>query len=250
MEYFTMGMKNFRVTQNYNGTTSHLKHWYKSRNYADYPIDIAGIDGGSEPFIAPVDMKITSIFGVGNVYTNTIWLETLEKVITPKGIFKVFIALTHFNDIDVKGYKVGDIIKKGKTIVFEGVDGANANHIHLVCGNAEKGSGNRLLQNSNKKYVSSGYCMKPEEIFFIDKDFTTTQWGGCIAWLDKPKVIYYPKTSYKGVSFVDGLKSIGIKYDFITRTKIANKNGIKKYLGLGSQNKQLLDLLKKGLLIA
>ena len=250
MEYFTMGMKNFRVTQNYNGTTSHLKHWYKSRNYADYPIDIAGIDGGSEPFIAPVDMKITSIFGVGNGYTNTIWLETLEKVITPSGIFKVFIALTHFNDIDVKSYKVGDIVKKGSIIVFEGIDGTNANHIHLVCGNADRGSGTRLIENSNKAWVSSGYCLKPEKVFFIDKDFTTTQWGGCIAWVDKPKVIYYPKTTYKGSSIVDGLKTIGIKSDFINRIKIANKNGVKVYTGSGTQNKMLLDLLKKGLLIA
>ena len=45
MDYFTFGMKKLRVTQNYNGSISHRLHWYNSKDYADYPIDIAGKDG-------------------------------------------------------------------------------------------------------------------------------------------------------------------------------------------------------------
>ena len=40
MDYFTFGMKKLRVTQNYNGSISHRLHWYNSKDYADYPIDI------------------------------------------------------------------------------------------------------------------------------------------------------------------------------------------------------------------
>jgi len=57
---------------------------------------------------------------------------------------------------------------------------------------------------------------------------------------------YYPKTTYKGFSIVDGLKSIGVDSSFESRTKIANKNGISKYTGSIFQNNKLLNLLKKG----
>jgi len=57
---------------------------------------------------------------------------------------------------------------------------------------------------------------------------------------------YYPRANYKGFSFVDGLKSIGVDSSFNNRTKIANKNGIKKYTGSIWQNNKLLNLLKEG----
>ena len=91
MKNFTFGMKNMRITQSYNGTTSHKPHWYNSKNYADYPIDIAGIDAGREPYYATVDMKVVAIKGIGTSVTNTIWLVATEKCNTPSGIFKPFI---------------------------------------------------------------------------------------------------------------------------------------------------------------
>ncbi len=57
---------------------------------------------------------------------------------------------------------------------------------------------------------------------------------------------YYPKSNYKGNSLVDALKELGINSSFINRIKIANKNGIKIYFGLASQNIKLLHLLKNG----
>ena len=62
-------------------------------------------------------------------------------------------------------------------------------------------------------------------------------------------VKYYPKTSYKGGSFVDGLNSIGVYSSFLNRSKIAKKNGIGFYLGTATQNTKLLNLLKQGKLI-
>ena len=189
MKNFTFGMKNMRITQSYNGTVSHKPHWYNSKNYADYPIDIAGIDGNREPYYAPVDMKVVAIKGIGNSVTNTIWLEAIEKCNTPSGVFKPFIMLTHWNDSDpyIKNLKVGSIVKMGSPICEEGVDGATANHLHLVCGNALRGCGNGFIQNSNGKWVSKGYCLKPEEVMFIDKEFTNILSTNDLTFREKPK---------------------------------------------------------------
>ena len=188
MKPFTFGMKMMRITQNYNGTTSHKSHWNGSKNYADYPIDCAGNDGNRDIYYATVDMKVVAIKGIGNSMTNTIWLVANEKCNTPSGEMTPFIMLTHFNDNDpyVSNLKVGDIVKAGNPICEEGMDGATANHLHIVVGNADRGCGNGLIQNSNGKWVSNGYCMKPEEVMYIDRDFTTEAWGGCLVWKDKP----------------------------------------------------------------
>jgi len=189
MKDFTFGMKNMRITQSYNGTVSHKPHWYNSKNYADYPIDIAGIDGNKEPYYAPVDMKVVAIIGIGTSVTNTIWLVATEKCNTPSGVFKPFIMLTHWNDSDpyIKNLKVGSIVKAGQPICREGIDGATANHLHLVCGNANKSCGDGLIQNSNDKWVSKGWCMKPEEVMFIDKEFTNILSTNDLTFKEKPK---------------------------------------------------------------
>lgn len=175
MKYFTFGMKKLRITQSYNGTVSHKPHWYNSKDYSDYPIDIAGVDGGQDIYYATVDMKITAIKGIGNSMTNTIWLEALENCITPLGDkVRPFIGLTHWNDNDefVRTYHVGQVLKAGTPICREGTDGANANHLHLICGDANRGCGDGLIKNSNGKWVSNGYCYRPEQIMFIDSNFT------------------------------------------------------------------------------
>ena len=174
MKQFTFGMKYLRVTQSYNGTKSHKPHWYKSKNFADYPTDVAGKDGGQDVYYTSVNMQVVAIKGVQRPETNMIWLVATEKCQTPTGIFTPFIALCHFNDNDpyVSKLKVGSIVKAGEPICQEGTDGADGNHLHLVCGNADKGVGNGWLLNSNNKWVSNGYCMKPEQVMYIDKDFT------------------------------------------------------------------------------
>lgn len=189
MKPFTFGMKTMRVTQNYNSTYSHKPHWYKSRDYADYPIDLGGKDNGKSTYYATVDMKVTAIKGKGNGTTNTIWLVATEKCVTPSGKLTPFIMLTHWNDNDpyVNKLKVGSIVKAGECICQEGVDGATANHLHVVYGNADRGVGNGLIKNSNGKWVSNGYCMKPEQIVYVDKEFTTVKDTRGIVFKDKPK---------------------------------------------------------------
>ena len=56
----------------------------------------------------------------------------------------------------------------------------------------------------------------------------------------------YYKSDYKGLSFVDGLKSIGVDSSFANRKRIAKANGINNYTGSAIQNIKLLNMLKKG----
>ena len=56
----------------------------------------------------------------------------------------------------------------------------------------------------------------------------------------------YYKSDYKGLSFVDGLKSIGVDSSFANRKRIARANGINNYTGSALQNMKLLNMLKKG----
>ena len=58
----------------------------------------------------------------------------------------------------------------------------------------------------------------------------------------------YYETDYKGLSFVDGLKSIGVDSSFANRKRIAAANGIDNYKGTALQNIKLLNMLKKGTL--
>ena len=59
---------------------------------------------------------------------------------------------------------------------------------------------------------------------------------------------YFKITSYKGVSIVEGLDSIGCDSSYGYRCKIAEANKIESYKGTAEQNIYMLNLLKKGLL--
>lgn len=57
---------------------------------------------------------------------------------------------------------------------------------------------------------------------------------------------YYKKYTGKSNSIVDALKAVGVHTSLENRARIAKVNGISNYTGTTKQNKQLLDLLKKG----
>lgn len=62
-------------------------------------------------------------------------------------------------------------------------------------------------------------------------------------------VKYFKKYTGNTTSISEALKSIGEQYSYTYRTKIAKANGIKAYVGLGTQNTKMLNLLKQGKLI-
>lgn len=168
MKKFYLGMETIRITQNYDGGNSHYNHSHGTP--ADYPIDMAGADTGQSCYFAPVDMEVTAIKGIGSSATNTIWLVSKEQVKTPTFIDKVFMSLTHWNDNAMK-WKVGDVIKKGEVITWEGTDGASGNHLHCVFG---RGYSNNWIENSKGSWVDTGDCKKPEEVCYIYDKFSKT----------------------------------------------------------------------------
>lgn len=56
----------------------------------------------------------------------------------------------------------------------------------------------------------------------------------------------YPATKYTGKSFMEALRIEGIDSSFISRKTIAEANGNNNYLGLGKDNKELLELFVSG----
>ena len=237
MENFTFGMREMRITQSYNGTVSHKPHWYNSKDYSDYPIDIAGSDGGQDGYYATCDMKVTACKGIGSSMTNTIWLVALEDKNTPLGVIRPFIALTHWNDNDsaiAKHKNVGDIVKAGEIICYEGTDGASANHLHLVCGDANRGCGDGLIQNSNGKWVSNGYCYRPEQVMFVDKNFTTITDSSDITFqtIEKQTINYKKGDSSEIIEEVDEYLANKVKgnyfgdYTEVTLNLFKAQNGL------------------------
>lgn len=183
-EYLTYPFRYLRITQHYNGTISHKPHWYgqlKNNTFGtlpglkDYPIDEGGKDGNRDPCFARVDMVVKKIYGVGNRGTNTIWLESADKVKLANGKTDyITLMLTHPNDSDIGRLKVGMKIKAGEYICYEGADGATGNHIHMSVGTGHM-SGGGWAQNANGKWVLTvtGTVLKPEQAFYIDAKQTT-----------------------------------------------------------------------------
>ena len=98
--YLTYPFKAMTITQSYTGTVSHLPH---TTGYPkDYPID------GRDPFYATCKLKVIKIYGVGNRGTNTIWLQSTEKVTFANGKTDyVTMMLIHPNDDDLRRLYIG-----------------------------------------------------------------------------------------------------------------------------------------------
>ena len=204
--YMIYPMKYMRITCRYD-EGSHKKHNTNvTDNKVDYPIDDAGLDTGRDPIYCPCDeMKVVAIKGIGNPsYTNTIWLVSTTKVITPTFTDIAYIALTHSNDDDLKKINIGKVFKRGEIICYEGNNGASANHIHMSCG---KGYCDNISQNSNGAWIMNGNNLKPEEVFFVDKNFTKILNSGNINWeyLNEITIIGTPVERNKSVNQIEVL---------------------------------------------
>lgn len=178
MQYLKYPCKTMNITQSYLGKYSHAPN--VSGNPKDYPIDEAGADTGRDYFYAPCDMKIVRIYGVKASGTNTIWLESLEKVMTPSGMLKITIMVIHPEDDDLLKLKVGQIFKQGDKAFREGKDGnASGNHFHISVASGVIGA-TGWVENDKGSWVikTDGVALKPEVAFFIDEDTTIKNSGG------------------------------------------------------------------------
>lgn len=199
--YLIYPCKVMRITQNYNGKTSHYPHTVGSPR--DYPIDEGCSDTGKEYIYCPCDqMKVKRIYGVGTRGVNTIWLESTDTVCFADGTSGFFtMLLTHPDDSDLKKLKVGQTFKRGQAICREGKDGATANHLHISAGKG-KYKGNGWTQNTRGKYVltTTGGTYKPEKLFYVDKDFTKVVSFGGLTFrylpIETKETVKYAKGKY------------------------------------------------------
>lgn len=184
--YMIYPLKTMRITCRYDEGSHKNHNTDVTDGIVDYPIDDGGKDSGKDPIYCPCDcMKVTAIRGIGNSFvTNTIWLVSTSKVVTPTFTDYTYMTLTHSNDEDIKNIKVGQLFKRGEIICYEGTDGATSNHIHITCG---RGDSTSWKQNSNGSWVINGNSMKPEDVFYIDRSFTNEIWGGYLPWITLPK---------------------------------------------------------------
>jgi hypothetical protein len=224
-EFFTYPLREMKITQNYKGTTSHLPHTMGSPK--DYPIDEGGKNTGKDPIYARCDLIVKRLYTAG---TNTIWVRTVDKVILANGKTDyVVMMLIHSDNEDFAKLKVGQIIKKGSILCYEGSDGATANHIHIAVGLGDL-KGNGWVQNSKGKWVLSttGGTIKPEKCFYIDREFTNVRSMGGIAFKDMPK---YTTGTYRATANVNVRKGAGTNYKAKTFKQLS-KNAQNKILKL------------------
>lgn len=187
--YLTFPMKYMTVTQSYTGTVSHLPHTTAKDN-KDYPLDLGGYDSGRDYMYCPCDkIAVVRIYGVGSKGTNTVWLQSKEKVVFADGTEDyVTLMCIHPNDDDLKKLEVGQTFKRGEKMFREGSDGATANHIHIAVGKGMLGKNKGWIKNANGKWVltTTNGTIKPEKAFYIDKAFTTVKKTNGLKFKDLP----------------------------------------------------------------
>lgn len=172
--YLTFPMKYLNISCLPNGSSYHLKHI--NGTPIDYPYDICGKDSGRDWFYCPCnEVEITYISGVGNGYTNTIWLKSTSKVIGPFGQDYIAMQLTHSEDEDLKDFKVGQKFTRGQQICREGNDGVSfGNHIHFSIGTGENTTLGYTTNSAGGPILhTTGKPLKLDEAFYINPDFTT-----------------------------------------------------------------------------
>ena len=133
------------------------------------------------------------------------------------------------NDKPVIKYKVGDIVE--------------INGVYISSSSKEKlrplitrGKITKILENK-----SNPYLLEDGNIGWVNDNVITS-----ISNEKNPR--YLSNKEYKGTSIVDALQEINIDSSYNYREKLAKLNNITNYRGTASQNTNLLNLLKIGLL--
>ena len=194
--YLTYPCKVMNITQGYTGSYTHSQH--NTGSPKDFPWDEACSGSGRDWMYCPCDeMKVVGIYGVGARGTNTLWLQSTRIVFFADGTSGYFVLLiTHPNDDDLKKIKKGQIFKRGDKICREGTDGnATGNHFHFSAGKGVM-TGNGWDENSKGKWVltCSVATAKPEQLFYIDPEFTTIKNSKGLKFKELPPV--YTKGTY------------------------------------------------------
>lgn len=171
MNYLIYPCKYMNITQSYLGSYSHNNNY---NGYPkDYPIDEACQDEKRSYIYCPCDeMIIKRIYGVNEKGTNTIWLESKNKVITPTFEDYITMLIMHPNDDTLVNLKEGQSFYRKEAICLEGNDGnATGYHFHISISKG-KFIYPGWQKNTLGAWVINGIAQKPEDVFYIDKSFT------------------------------------------------------------------------------
>ena len=241
--YAIYPFKNIRITQTYNGGTSHKPH--NSGSPKDYPVDEGGLNGGKEACYCPCDeIIIRRVYGLGNGGVNTIFWESTTECDLADGTKDYLCGMfTHTVDSDLKGVKANSKFKRGQIVCYEGTDGGVGMHLHMSFGKG-KLTGNGWTCNSKGKYVltCTHGTFKPEKILYIDKSFSTIKDTKGLKFKDKPAEV--TKKS------VDNKYKVGV-YQVTTnllyvRTGAGTKYSKKKFKDLTTNAQKQVKELNNG----
>lgn len=224
MQKLIYPMQTMGITQNYN---SKYSHYYEShaKDYECYPIDDGGKDNGRDWFYAPCDLVIKRVYGVGVKGTNTLWLESLEKIKLANGEESfITIRITHPNDDDLSRFKVGQKFKQYEKIIREGTDGhATGNHLHFCINKCKFKElyNNGWIKNSNNYWVTAPKALKPEDSYFIDTNFTKIKNNAGLNFkkltTDNKKRLYLPSDAQRWRVYPLGVPArVGNEKGFLT----------------------------------
>lgn len=187
--------KVMNITQSYKGSYSHDKNYTGTPR--DYPVDDNCGGSGRNYFYAPFDCVVKRIYGVGEKGTNTIWIQSAEKVKTPAFTDFVTVMVIHPNDDTLSKIKIGQVFRQGAAMFLEGNDGnATGYHFHISCGKG-KFAGNGWRKNSKGRYVihTEGGAVPPEKAFYADPLVTEIKTANGLVFVRKVTEISAPAVS-------------------------------------------------------
>ena len=238
------------LTKNNSGSNTNDEEYQLATSYSSYPDAVTNANTIIDSLQGSIDASdldikefMTDNFTVAKDYMS----EGLEKVIENNNQLQdttIQSTDTIRNDIGAVSTKVDNIQNYLTTTVTPKVDTVQKT-VSTVNNtvNSVKNTVNSTAK-SVKKVESN--TNKIKKAVAPAKPKATAKTSPKTATKKNNKTI--KKTSYKGDSIVDGLKSVGVNSSYDNRKKIAQANGIKNYTGTAKQNTELLNKLKKGTL--
>ena len=161
----------------------------------------------------------------GNAYGKHLHFEVWKdnKRLNPKEYLNKPLP---FNEVNKLNYKIGDAVE--------------INGVYVSSTSKEKlrplitrGKITKVIENANNPYLLEDGRIG---------------WTNDNAIISKSKDRYLSNKKYKGNSIVDALNEIKINSSYKYREELAKINNINNYQGTASQNIEMLNLLKQGLL--
>lgn len=221
MEKAVLMLNTLNVSQKANSEFSHK---------GDKALDISGSDSGIESLKAPFTGIIKRIY----FNTNTVWLESVDKVKYADGTIDYMTVMT-MHDNDVSNLEVGDVIKQGSIYYEEGRKGyTTGNHIHLAVGKG-KFTGNGWSLNSSGSWVINNQYDVHKALYLFDSVKVLNNGG--YNWVKTDTLVENEVLQFKNTYTVkqgDNLTNIAKTYnttvlELIRLNNITNKNLI--YVG-------------------